>query len=247
MNIANVWNRRNQLSLGGTPPAGCVFNIQLVQNATRAHQWFPVQPTWIDWILSDVLIWTWKTRSSHRPVLGVWACPGSLRDFALIWSFNAQQSMNCLQGNILWGLNVHGGPIRPVNNHDSIHPRLRHLNVKPVSLNIDFLALLHFFWLHGAGLERGGALLRHRRLWRRSWRGGAPLRLLWVCTALRTWSSFLLLHLEREVSGTQGLILRSLLLALTFCHLRVWSQSRGHLTWRGTSSTAGTDNKTLPH
>lgn len=45
---------------------------------------------------------------------------GLLRSSAPIRGLNAQEGLDCFQGNTLWGLDVHGGPVRSINDHNSV-------------------------------------------------------------------------------------------------------------------------------
>lgn len=45
---------------------------------------------------------------------------GSLGGIGSVGSLDTQQGLNCFQGNSLWGLDVHGGPVRPVYDHNPV-------------------------------------------------------------------------------------------------------------------------------
>lgn len=78
---------------------------------------------------------------------------GSLRSFSTIRSLYAQQGLDCLQRNPLWGLDVHGRPIRSVDDHNPVQSRFCQLNCQIQS--------------GCKSLDPPAALWAHRYLW--SW------------------------------------------------------------------------------
>lgn len=60
--------------------------------------------------------WFW----SHSVQIILESVQDSLRSFGPIRGLYAQQGLDCLQGNPLWSLDVHGRPIRPVDYHDPV-------------------------------------------------------------------------------------------------------------------------------
>lgn len=80
----------------------------------------------------------------------------SLRGLGLLSSLDAQQSLDGLQRDPLRGLNVHGGPVRPVDDDDPVQTRFCHLDCEPLRLDVDLLALLQLFLLGGLPLLEGG-------------------------------------------------------------------------------------------